>query len=38
MTIFLILTVLQVLVTVYSLITERREDKAFEGDKLGYRS
>lgn len=38
MNIFLILLVLQVLVTVFSLFRERGEDKAFEGAKIGYRS
>lgn len=38
MNILLILLALQVVVAVASLLGERGEDKAFEGDKLGYRS
>lgn len=38
MNIFLILLAIQVLVTVFSLFRECGEDKAFEGDRIGYRS
>jgi hypothetical protein len=38
MNIFLILLAIQVLVTVFALFGECGEDKAFEGDRIGYRS
>lgn len=38
MNIWLILLALQVVVVIASLVRERGEDTAFEGDKLGYRS